>query len=121
MATPPLADAATPGAEHRRSQRVLLVIPLEIAWMSANGVRVLEHGETEIVNAHGGLLRMKAKLPRGAPVELSRPRTQEKVQARVVFLGQEGADGLWRAGVEFTAPNVTFWGVTLPPERDAKK
>ncbi len=121
MATPPLADTTDPGAERRRSQRVLLVIPLEVAWTSASGVRVLEHAETEIVNAHGALLRMKAKLPRGAQVELNRPTTHEKVQARVVFLGQEGTDGLWRAGVEFTEPNVTFWGVTLPPERGAKK
>lgn len=121
MATPPLANAATPGAERRRSQRVLLVIPLEVAWTSASGVRVLEHAETEIVNAHGALMRMKAKLPRGTQVELSRPKTQEKVPARVVFIGQEGSDGLWRAGVEFPAPNEKFWGVTMPPARDAKK
>lgn len=121
MATPPLADATVPGAERRRSQRVLLVIPLEVAWTSSSGVRVLEHAETEIVNAHGGLLRAKAKLARGTQVELSRPKTQEKIQARVVFMGQEGSDGFWRLGVEFTAPNEKFWGVTMPQEREAKK
>lgn len=110
----PLADALSPGSERRRSTRVLLVIPVEVTWTTSSGVRVQEHAETEIVNAHGALLRMKARLARGAIVELTRLRTHEKVQARVVFTSEHGPDGLYRAGVELTVPNEKFWGVVLP-------
>lgn len=121
MSTLPLADATAPGAERRRSQRVLLVIPLEVAWISSSGVRVLEHAETEVVNAHSALMRMKARLPRGTQVELNRLKMHEKSQGRVVFTGQQGPDGLWRIGVELALASAKFWGVTLPPEGGAKK
>lgn len=111
----PLAETLSPGSEHRRSARVLLVIPVEVAWTTPSGVRVQEHAETEIVNAHGALLRLKARLPRGAAVELTRARTHEKTQARVVFTSEHGADGLFRAGVELAVPGEKFWGVILPP------
>ncbi|MGH9804649.1 MAG: hypothetical protein ACRD4D_05715 [Candidatus Acidiferrales bacterium] len=111
----PLADTLSPGSDRRRSPRVLLVIPVEVAWTSPSGVRVQEHAETEIVNAHGALLRMKARLPRGAVVQLTRIRTHDKAEARVVFTSDPGLDGLFRAGVELAAPGEKFWGVTLPP------
>lgn len=111
----PRADASAHGSQRRRSPRVLLVIPVEVTWTSSSGVRVQEHAETEVVNAHGALLRMKARLARGMQLELSRPRTHEKTQARVVFTTDPDQDGLCRAGVELAAPSEKFWGVTLPP------
>lgn len=114
----PLASALSPGSERRRSPRVLLVIPVEVAWKSPSGVRIQEHAETEIVNAHGALLRLKARLPKGAIVELTRPRTHDKAQGRVVFTSDSAPDGLCRAGVELSVPSGKFWGVVLPPSHE---
>ena len=111
----PLASTFSPGSERRRSPRVLLVIPVEVAWKSSSGVRIQEHAETEIVNAYGALLRLKARLPNGAIVELTRPRTHDKTQGRVVFTSDSAPDGLFRAGIELSVPSGEFWGVILPP------
>ena len=111
----PLAETLSAGSERRRSTRVLLVIPVEVAWTSPNGVRVQEHAETEVVNVHGALLRTKARLPKGSVVELTRLRTHEKTRGRVVFTSESGLDGLFRAGVELDMPGEKFWGVILPP------
>lgn len=91
------------------------MIPLEVTWTSSSGVRVQEHAETEVVNAHGALLRMKAHMTPGMQLELSRPRTHEKARARVVFTSDPDQEGLCRAGVELAVPSEKFWGVTLPP------
>lgn len=117
VATLPRADASGPGSGRRRSQRVLLVIPVEVTWTSSSGVRVQEHAETEVVNAHGALLRMKAHLPRGAAVELTRLRTHEKARGQVVFASEAGPGGFYHIGVELAVPSEAFWGVTLPPPR----
>lgn len=113
--TPPRADASAPGSERRRSTRVLLVVPVEVTWTQSSGVRVQEHAETEVVNAHGALLRTKTHLPRGTLVELTRLRTHEKARGRVVFASGSSPEGFYHIGVELTDPCEKFWGVTLPP------
>ena len=51
------------GAERRRSARVRLAIPVEVEWTGEDQVPVREHAETEVLNAYGGLLRMKPRFP----------------------------------------------------------
>ncbi len=103
-------------AEQRRSQRVLLVIPVEVRWTLQDGVRVTEHAETEEVNAHGALLRMKTHLRISTEMELSRPRTHQSAKAKVVGIrGEAGPGWLNPVAVELAAPSETFWGVSIPP------
>ncbi len=112
----PTVSVPPPGAERRRSQRVLLVIPVEVAWTTAEGLRVAENAETEVVNAHGALLRMKTFLPISVEVELMRPRTRQSALARVVWTGDLAEEDEWtRIAVELAVPSETFWGVSIPP------
>lgn len=112
----PTANTPPSGAERRRSQRVLLVIPVEVAWSTREGLRVQEHAETEVVNAHGALLRMKTLLPISEEVELIRPRTSQLTRARVVWAGDVAEeDEMTRVAVELAVPSETFWGVSIPP------
>ncbi len=112
----PTANTPPPGAERRRSQRVLLVIPVDVAWITREGLRVREHAETVVVNAHGALLRMKTLLPISEEVELMRPRTSQSTRARVVWAGDVAEeDEMTRVAVELAVPSETFWGVSIPP------
>ena len=113
-AHPPL-DLLHPEKDRRRSQRVLIVIPVSVSWTTKEGVRVKEEAHTEVVSRHGALLRFKGSLPVGAQVELSRLRTGAASHAKVVWAGKPDADGIGRVAVELTETSDEFWGVYLPP------
>ncbi|MGH9862554.1 MAG: hypothetical protein ACRD35_03945 [Candidatus Acidiferrales bacterium] len=100
--------------DKRRSQRVLLVIHLEIIWTTSQGVRVQESAATEVIGAYGALVRLKTRLPLGTEVQLRRAKIQEPASARVTYHGPAGPDGLARLGLELTVPSEQFWGVKIP-------
>jgi hypothetical protein len=99
--------------QQRRSPRFLWRTPLLVSWGGPGGLKVREHAETEIVNAHGGLLRLDTLLPIGAHLDLIHPQTNDHQTARVVW-GRKGADGKARAGIELGSPSSTFWGIYIP-------
>jgi len=114
--SPPGSTPAPPSyANRRRSQRVLLVIPVEIVWTSGQGLRVQEHAETEVVGAYGALLRMKTRLAMGSRVQIRQPRTGLSAEARVVNVSSPQQDGLVRIAIEFAVPDEAFWGIKIPP------
>lgn len=96
------------------TDRVLLVIPVEVTWVAAGGVKVTEHATTEVISAHGTLLRMRTRLPRSSEVQLRRPRTRESTSARVVDIYPSHEDGWVRIVVELAVPSESFWGVSIP-------
>ncbi|MFQ5662537.1 MAG: PilZ domain-containing protein [Terriglobia bacterium] len=101
-------------AERRRSQRVLLVIPVEATWETQQGICV-QPAETEEVSAHGALLRMKALLPLPKEFELTHRKTRQSTRARVVEIRAGERDGMKRIAVELAVPSETFWGISIPP------
>lgn len=108
-------DLLQPDRDRRRSQRVFIVIPVNISFTNKDGVRIKEEVHTEIVSRHGALLRVKGSIPLHAEVELSRPRTSQSAHARVVWTGKPDAEGITRVAVELATPSTEFWGVYLPP------
>lgn len=113
----PKPEAILPGGEKRRSQRVLLVIPVEVNWVESNGKNRQASAKTEIVSAHGALLRMTSPLAVGTEVELRHPITGLTSRARVVSLHTAGQEGQAGVGMELEVPSQVFWGVTIPPVR----
>ncbi len=103
--------------ERRRSERVLLVVPVDVAWVKQGGARVQESAETEEVNAHGALLRMSAPLPLKTLVVLTHRITNKSTPAQVVRTCPGQEDGKPRIAVELEEPSETFWGVSIPPIR----
>lgn len=112
----PKPEALRPGSEKRRSQRVLLVIPVEVSWVDGGKSRQ-SSAKTEVVSAHGALLRMKAPLAIGTEVELHHPITGQTNRGRVVSLDAATKESLPGVGMELEAPSKEFWGVTIPPVR----
>lgn len=108
------ADPLREEDPRRRSERVLLAMPLEAKWVSQSGQEVQERVTTEVVSAHGALLRTGGAIPVGTRVQLTRPNREPSVEARVATLRDQEEDGVVRVGVELTLANCAFWGVSFP-------
>lgn len=99
----------------RRSQRVLMQVPVRVHGTDSQGNRFEEETETLAINAHGALILVSARLTSGSKVQMEHKRTQEEQECHVVFLGPVRA-GKSEIGLEFSAPRPTFWRVAFPPE-----
>jgi len=109
------------GAELRRSQRVLMAIPVHVAWPGRSGDRVEEQAVTEIVNAHGALLRMNAPVAIGTEVEVTHGHTKKTSKAVVVYLEEPEKGKRAGVGLELEAASQQFWGIYIPPaQRSAR-
>ena len=99
----------------RRSQRVLMQVPVGIHGKNAQGAEFEEFTETLAINAHGALILLNARLTSGAVVHMKHNKTEEEQECHVAFLGPVRG-GRAEIGVEFSAPNSNFWRVVFPPE-----
>lgn len=89
-------------------------------------VRIVVHGQsgakpfeeetvTSVVNAHGALFELAAKVESGQTLVLQNKGTGEKQECRAVHIG--GRHGEKAAiGVEFTKAAAHFWNIDFPPE-----
>jgi len=85
-----------------------------VEWRRKDGLRVRESAETEVVSAHGALLRMNVQIRPKTEVILKELTTHQTVPARIVRVDPPAQDGIARIAVELTTPSETFWGL---PER----
>ena len=108
-------NTSTPTGARRRSQRVLVQVPVRIRGKNPQGVDFEEFTETLAINAHGALVLLTARLTSGAVVHMRHNKTEEEQECHVAFLGPvRSSKG--EIGLEFTAPRPTFWRVAFPPE-----
>lgn len=71
-------------------------------------------GHTHTVSASGAMLIVADPLTEGTKITIENPKTQLKVEARVVRPPQVSHEGAL-VPVEFTAPSPNFWGIFFPP------
>lgn len=103
------------GSNRRRSERVMLQIPVKVVTQTPARVPVEENTHTLVVNAHGGLLKLKLELMQGQPIVLVNPQNGMKQACRVVRIDQPSAD-YFAVAFEFDQPTSKFWPVTFPPK-----
>jgi hypothetical protein len=103
-----------PDANRRRSQRVILSVPVSVSGEGAKG-KFTEETKTLVVNAHGALITLAAKVSQGQQLELKSASNPEAQQCKVVYIGP-AVQGQTQVGVEFTKPAPLFWHVAFPPE-----
>ena len=68
-----------------------------------------------VVNAHGALIMLAAKVSQGQGLELKSPTNPESQSCKVVYIGPT-VQGQTQVGVEFNKPAPHFWHVAFPPE-----
>jgi len=99
----------------RRSQRVLMKIPVRVSLQAGNAALSEEETHTLAVSAHGALLAVSAPLYRGQRLTLLNPQTKDSLECVVAHI-DKFPDEQVKVGVEFLLPNPTFWHVAFPPK-----
>lgn len=98
----------------RRSERVVLRVPLRLSAEMADGRQICIEAQTLVVNAHGGLLDVGMKMLAGQRVLLSNLKT-EKVVVGSVLRVEGSEEGRFSVAFEFELPAPNFWPVSFPP------
>jgi hypothetical protein len=101
-------------ANQRRSQRILLAVPLLVSGQRADGTAFVEHGSTLMVNARGGLIALKEIVSVAQTLSLKNANTDNEISCVVVNVERRGS-GLNEVGIEFCGEDQNFWRVNFPP------
>jgi PilZ domain len=98
----------------RRSQRVLVGVPVYVVLGRPNQKPISEQTNTLAVSPHGALVLLEMKLVAGDPVTLVNPQTDEQQPARVIYLGPRQSEKQ-EVGIEFVKSSPLFWRIAFPP------
>lgn len=98
----------------RRSERVMLQMKVTVIAEDVQHKPRREEAVTQVVNAHGGLLKMRLDVFVGQPMRLLNPHNKIEQNCRVVRV-DETATEFFSVAFEFDHPNPKFWPVVFPP------
>ena len=99
----------------RRSERVMLTVPVMVTASAVDGHEIQELAQTAIVNAHGGLFRSTVEFLVAQPLVLTNLNTNLKESARVVH-AEMLANGEFGVAFEFDNAAPEFWQVEHAPD-----
>jgi PilZ domain-containing protein len=98
----------------RRTQRVVMRVPVRISGQNAVGSQFEEETHTLSVNANGALVVLSASIKKGQVIHLLNVAMGDKAECVVAHLGPRQGDQL-EVGIAFRLPNPNFWRVAFPP------
>jgi hypothetical protein len=110
----PVVKKSVAPSGFRRSQRLILDVPLVICGEADGDRPFREETFTITVNAHGGLLVLEHRVALGQKIVLMNPKTWDEREATIASLGPPYA-GLSTVGFQFAKPAPEFWAVSSPP------
>jgi c-di-GMP-binding flagellar brake protein YcgR len=102
-------------ANRRRSQRVLMTIPVRVSGQNVLGSPIEEDTQTLAISAHGALILVSTQVYRGQRLTLSNVQTKAALECVVAHIDRHESDHP-QVGVEFILPNPVFWHVAFPPK-----
>jgi hypothetical protein len=102
-------------ANRRRSQRVLVTVPVRVSGQLGAGASFEEDSHTRAISAHGALILLSAQVHRGQRLTLSNVQTKAALECVVAHIDRRQRDQP-QVGVEFALPNPMFWHVAFPPK-----
>jgi len=107
----PALQRAPTAEERRRAQRVLVRIRV-LAHLEGKPSAI--EGFTHTVSASGAMIILPEGLGAGTKFVLENPRTQQRVEVKVVRPAQLNPEGSL-VPVEFLADAPQFWNIFFPP------
>jgi hypothetical protein len=102
-------------ADGRRSRRVLLSVPILVSGKTADGQDFQEDARTLVVNAHGALISLGARVVAGQHITVANKSTEKSLECRIIHLAG-GLAGKAQMGIEFVKPAASFWQIDFPPD-----
>jgi hypothetical protein len=107
------AISLLPGEERRRSQRVIIMVPVTLE-LAKEGKVVKVSAHTVAVNIHGAMVICSRMLDSETKIDIVNERTRGRARARVTRAPRQSAEG-FLIPVEFEKPFPTFWQISFPP------
>ena len=102
-------------AEKRRSDRLLLTIPLQIEGVDSKGITFKGEARTVSVSRHGTCIRIARALDSGQVLRVSNRVTRKDAEFRVVGrICADSADNQ-EYGLEVLDEQQNIWGINFPP------
>ena len=98
----------------RRSERVMLQMKITVIADDVEHQPRREEAMTLVVNAHGGLLKLKMNVHVGQPMRLVNPQNKVEQNCRVVRVDDTSPE-FFSVAFEFDQPTPKFWPVVFPP------
>jgi hypothetical protein len=102
-------------ANRRRSQRVLMTVPVRVSGQIGAALPFEEETHTRAISAHGALVLVSTQVYRGQRLTLSNVQTRAALECVVAHIDRRQGQHP-HVGVEFMLPNPMFWHVAFPPK-----
>ena len=110
-----LNPRSQPYVQQRRSQRILLSIPIVVSGRQANGSAFSERTKTQVVNAHGAAIQLRIPVLSGQELRIKNVATNEEITCTVADINP-GSTDVPEVGIAFAKACPSFWRVAFPPE-----
>jgi hypothetical protein len=112
--------AATRGArtvefDRRRSERLLLTVPILVEGLDSHGGKFSENARTLLINRHGAWIQLKRPISVGSTLHITTLVGKRSADFRVIGPTRPPSDAGGEWGVECLAENSNIWGITFPP------
>jgi len=110
------------GEQRRRSERVLLRIPIEVRGTNPEGKPFTEKTTTLVINRHGARISLKTPVRPQDQITITNLQNAMSCPFRVVRERDQSLGEGPECGVECLSPEINFWGILFPEqaERPAK-
>ena len=102
------------GIERKRTQRVLIRIPIRVSSKNGGKNHFVEDTTTVLVSSQGGLILLAGDVQMKDEVHVTNLWTEQEQLCRINYLGQP-FEGKRQVGVEFPEPSPRFWRIEFPP------
>lgn len=99
-----LSDPEIPGK--RRSERVLITIPVQVSCYARDGISLKERGQTLVVTEHAALLSLPSRLEIDTLLEVMHCYSEEVGNFRVAHVDGEPKGGQFHIIAEMLTPGM---------------
>ena len=106
------------GASRRRTERILLSIPIRVEGQSPRGEKFVENSRTVVINRHGARILLRHAIASGGALKIENLAAHRKADFRVVGPTGPADPGGGEWGVECTDEKSNIWGIEFPPQTE---
>jgi len=108
-------ESAWLASNRRRSQRILVEVPVRVSGRNSRGAPFEEETHTLAISAHGALILLAMSVNKGERVTLLNVRTESTAECSIAYVTAPQSDRQ-QVGIQFVLPNPGFWHVAFPPD-----
>lgn len=100
--------------EHRRSERMLLKIPVHVAGIDVHGKSFEERTFTLSISRYGACIWLRNSPRQGDPVTVTNMGTRQSCVFRLCESGTDPSGEVTGWGIECLEPHYNFWQIRFP-------